>query len=399
MNGIRKVNNTTENIHGYVNDKPLNNPFGLRADVSGSPENNYHNNNPSVSYGQNGRLGGQQMDFYQWGGNSNDNFNVGGGTFSSDKNNDTNSFNTLNNANHQFSTYSNDNHQTYNIPHMMNGTVVQTGMGGMNSGTFTQGNNMLNFGNNTSQLVMGIVSNTVKETTGLNSEKISQLQLWFPQTIASLRSHFAVSHEYVLKKIFLIICPFIMFFTQNKKSFSYNNHTSISSNTSDGGACLPTLFSDLYIPLMGFITYVLADGVINGVFSQFNPQILGSTATFSIVLLITEIILFQLVAYIFSARVLSTLDLISTLGYKYTSIVLCDFVLLSTGGIKTHLFWGLFIYFSISSSLLVYMMLKVISTQSFSNQFSMIQQSGLTIVIFISSLVQIPLCWILLPSI
>ncbi|OII71287.1 uncharacterized protein cubi_01762 [Cryptosporidium ubiquitum] len=397
MNGIRKVNNISEHMHGYGNDKPLNNPFGTRADISGSPENSY-SNNPSTSYNQNGRFGGQQMDFYNWGNNSSDNFNVGG-TFSLNKNDNTNSFNILNNANHQFSTYGNDNFQSYSTPHMMNGTGIQGGMGGMNNVSSAPGNNMLNFGNNTSQLVMGIVSNTVKETTGLNSEKISQLQLWFPQTIASLRSHFAVSHEYVLKKIFLIICPFITFFTQSKKPFSYENHTSISSNANDGGACLPTLFSDLYIPLMGFITYVLADGVINGVFSQFNPQILGSTATFSIVLLITEIILFQLVAYIFSARVLSTLDLISTLGYKYTSIVLCDFVLLSTGGIKTHVFWGLFIYFSISSSLLVYMMLKVISTQSFSNQFSMIQQSGLTIVIFISSLAQIPLCWILLPSI
>ncbi|KAH8584066.1 5 transmembrane domains [Cryptosporidium sp. chipmunk genotype I] len=401
MNGIRKVNSTSEHMHSYGGDKPLNNPFGARANISGFPENNHYSNNPSVSYSQNGQLGGQKIDFYHWESNSNDNFNIGGGTFSFNKNvnMDTNTFNTLNNANHQFPTYSNDNYQTYNTPHM-NGSVVQGVLGGMNNGSSFPSNNMLNFGNNTSQLVMGIVSNTVKETTGLNSEKISQLQLWFPQTIASLRSHFAVSHEYVLKKIFLIICPFITFFTQNKRnSFSYENHTSISSNASDGGACLPTLFSDLYIPLMGFITYVLADGVINGVFSQFNPQMLGSTATFSIVLLTTEIILFQLIAYIFAARVLSTLDLISTLGYKYTSIVLCDFALLSTGGVKTHLFWGLFIYFSISSSLLVYMMLKVISTQSFSNQFSMIQQSGLTIVIFISSLVQIPLCWILLPSI
>ncbi|KAL5368501.1 transmembrane domain-containing protein [Cryptosporidium parvum] len=400
MNGIRKVNNTSEHMHNYGGDKPLNNPFGARANVSGFPENNYYSNNPSMSYSQNGHLSGQQMDFYNWDSNTNNSFNVGSGAFSLNTNDaDSNTFNTFNNANQQFPAFSNDNYQSYNAPEM-NSNGSNGGFGGVNNGGSIPGNNMLNFGNNTSQLVMGIVSNTVKETTGLNSEKISQLQLWFPQTIASLRSHFAVSHEYVIKKILLIICPYITFFTQNKrKSFSYENHTSISSNANDGGVNLPTLFSDLYIPLMGFITYILADGVINGVFSQFNPQMLGSTATFSIVLLITEIILFQLVAYIFAARVLSTLDLISTLGYKYTSIVLCDFALLSTGGIKTYLFWALFIYFSISSSLLVYMMLKVISTRSFSNQFSMIQQSGLTIVIIISSLVQIPLCWILLPSI
>lgn len=395
MNGIRKVNNTSENMYNYGIDKPLNNPFGARANVSGSPENNYYNN-PPVNYGQNGQLGGQQMDFYHWESNSSDDLKVRGGSFLFNNNEgvDSNLLNAAASASSQYPAY-NDGYQTYGSSGMMGGA----GMGGM-SGCSIPGNNMLNFGNSTSQLVMGIVSNTVKETTGLNSEKISQLQLWFPQTIASLRSHFAVSHEYVLKKILLIICPFITFFTQNKrKSFSYDGHTSISSNANDGGMCLPALFSDLYIPLMGFITYVLADGVINGVFSQFNPQILGSTATFSIVLLVAEIILFQMVAYIFAARVLSTLDLISTLGYKYTSIVLCDFVLLSTGGVKNHLFWGLFIYFSVSSSLLVYMMLKVISTQSFNNQFSVIQQSGLTVVIIISSLVQIPLCWVLLPSI
>lgn len=389
MNGIRKISNTSEHVYSYGSDKPLNNPFGARANVSGSPENNYYSNNPPMSYSQNGQFGGQQMDFYNWESNSGEDFKTRDGGFSFNKNEgvDPGSLNTAGGTSSQFPTY-NDGFQTYGSSSMMGG------------GSIPGNNNMLNFGNGTSQIVMGIVSNTVKETTGLNSEKISQLQLWFPQTIASLRSHFAVSHEYVLKKILLIICPFITFFTQNKrKSFSYDGHSSISSSANYGEMCLPTLFSDLYIPLMGFITYVLADGVINGVFSQFNPQILGSTATFSIVLLITEIILFQMVAYIFAARVLSTLDLISTLGYKYTSIVLCDFVLLSTGGVKNHLFWGLFIYFSVSSSLLVYMMLKVISAQSFNNQFSTIQQSGLTVVIIISSLVQIPLCWVLLPSI
>ncbi|KAJ1611317.1 transmembrane domain-containing protein [Cryptosporidium canis] len=400
MNGIRKVNNTSEHMYNYGGDKPLNNPFGARTNISSYPENNYYRNGPSMSYSQNGQFSGQHMDFYNWEGNSSDDLKVGGGSFSLKKNDgiETNSFNAIDGVNNQFATFT-DNNMTYNTPNMMNVTGMQTSMGGVSGGQIPD-NNMLGFGNNTSQLVMGIVSNTVKETTGLNSEKISQLQLWFPQTIASLRSHFAVSHEYVLRKIFLIICPFITFFTQNKrKSFSYEGHTSIYSGENDRGICPPTLFSDLYIPLMGFITYVLADGVINGVFSQFNPQILGSTATFSIVLLITEIILFQLVAYIFAARVLSTLDLISTLGYKYTSIVLCDFMLLFTGGVKSHLFWGIFIYLSVSSSLLVYMMLKVISAQSLSNQFSIIQQSGLTVVIFISSLVQVPLCWVLLPSI
>ncbi|KAH8742148.1 protein with 5 transmembrane domains [Cryptosporidium ryanae] len=264
---------------------------------------------------------------------------------------------------------------------------------------------MFNLNSNTaSQLVMGIVSSTVKETAGLNPEKISQLQLWFPQTIASLKSHFVVSHEYVLKKLLFMIFPFIVFFTHennmNCRALSYENYqNSISSCGESDMRTLPTLFSDLYIPLMGFITYVLADGVINGVFSQFKPQILGSTASFSIVLLITEIILFQLGSYIFAGRVLTTLDLFSSMGYKYTSIVLCDLILLFIGGRRNHIFWFFFIYISLSSSLVVYLMLKVISNHNLSNQYSMIQQSGLTFVILIFSIFQVPLCWILLPSV
>ncbi|KAF7457201.1 YIF1 family protein [Cryptosporidium felis] len=388
-NGVRKVNTAVnQQKFTYMNEKPLNNPFGAHSNVSATPENKYYSNKPS-NFGQNTNWG-QKVDFYNWEGSS----GVGPGDKVSSIN--VSSFSNSNSFNGYMG---NQEYSIYSDKPAPNTSIEGFGFQAGTSVSTAPENNFLNFGNNTSQLVMGIVSNTVKETTGLNSERISQLQLWFPQTIASLRLHFAVSHEYVLRKILLILCPYITFFTQNNgKTLSYESQTSISSIERDGGS-IPTLFSDLYIPLMGFITYVLADGVINGVFSQFNPQILGSTATFSMVLLITEIIIFQLVAYIFSARVLSTLDLASALGYKYTSIVLCDFVLLSTGGVKTRLFWGLFIYFSISSSFLVYMMLKVISTQGLENQFSIIQQSGLTIVIIIFSSVQVPLCWILLPSI
>ncbi|KAH7649134.1 transmembrane domain protein [Cryptosporidium bovis] len=460
----KRDNGIVGNYGNSLINKPLNNPFDVNNHIDSGFQSGPHNDFAGGSNGAHGvNANKHQANYYNW---SNQNLNgnclsnpgVGGNNvFSANvtapiggvRNNDIsdnlfsnlggtidggNYGNSLNNeaisgnSCGSFSSQNNNNLSGYISNLNSNSDKNTFGLGfesvsgkiGNNNTTSTNDNTqsftsqfennnsnfgILNFNNNTtSQLVMGIVSNTVKETAGLNSEKISQLQLWFPQTIASLKSHFVVSHEYVLKKLLFMICPFITFFTHgnniNSRSLSYENYqTSISSRSESDMSALPTLFSDLYIPLMGFITYVLADGVINGVFSQFNPQILGSTATFSIVLLIAEIILFQLVSYIFAGRVLTTLDLFSSMGYKYTSIVLCDIILLFIGGKRNHVFWFFFIYISLSSSLVVYLMLKVISNHKLSNQYSMIQQSGLTFVIIIFSIIQIPLCWILLPSV
>jgi hypothetical protein len=78
---------------------------------------------------------------------------------------------------------------------------------------------------------------------------------------------------------------------------------------------------DLYIPVMGLITYVLLTGFIMGTQMRFTPEDLGINASSLLAWLAFEIILIWL--GLFLARVtaqLSLLDIISYCSYKYISI-------------------------------------------------------------------------------
>ncbi|EEA05051.1 Hrf1 family protein [Cryptosporidium muris RN66] len=252
----------------------------------------------------------------------------------------------------------------------------------------------------TSQFVMGFVANKVKETTGVDSEQISQLQLWFPNTIALLRRHFAVSHEYVARKLFLLVCPFAALATRQGREHIFS--ASSISPQSDSQECsyLPTLFPDLYIPLMSLITYILAVGVIHGAYGHFHPQLLGSTATFASALMFAEVTLIQFCSYIFSGRIQSILEIISALGYKYVSTVLCYIIILITGGIKSNLFWIASLYLSISTVIVIYLTLSYIMKSELYAQYNAAyQKSGSNIVLYVASIIQIPILWSLLPSI
>lgn len=120
-----------------------------------------------------------------------------------------------------------------------------------------------------------------------------------------LRPYFNVSNTYVLRKLLLLVFPF-----KNKDWDTILHMT--------GSLAQP----DLYIPIMGFITYILAKGLSFGMRSEFRPEKLGLVATRSLFLEALFVVTSKLAAYFIDIVDLNALDVVAFSGYKYVIIVL-----------------------------------------------------------------------------
>ncbi|CAD5223389.1 unnamed protein product [Bursaphelenchus okinawaensis] len=94
----------------------------------------------------------------------------------------------------------------------------------------------------------------------------------------TLKYYFAVDTNYVVKKIALIMCPFL--------------HKDWSSHPGANGEQAPPKYNinapDLYIPVMSFLTYVLVAGFVFGTQDRFEPEKLGLLTTNALFYLILE---------------------------------------------------------------------------------------------------------------
>jgi hypothetical protein len=146
---------------------------------------------------------------------------------------------------------------------------------------------------------------------GLVSMGQSYLDSTVNKYAPGLKVYFAVDTSYVLNKIRIILFPY----THREWSPQY-----ISGNPVEPRKDLNV--PDLYIPVMGLITYVLLTGFIMGTQMRFTPEDLGINASSLLAWLAFEIILIWL--GLFLARVtaqLSLLDIISYCSYKYISMI------------------------------------------------------------------------------
>jgi hypothetical protein len=78
--------------------------------------------------------------------------------------------------------------------------------------------------------------------------------------------------------------------------------------------------SDLYIPSMAFVTYILLLAYVKGSRNQFTPDLILATATSAMIFLVCEVLLLKLAFYLLASGSYVSppfLDLISYSGYKY----------------------------------------------------------------------------------
>lgn len=129
--------------------------------------------------------------------------------------------------------------------------------------------------------------------------------------ISKLKYYFAVDTVYVGKKLGLLVFPYM----HDNWEVNYQQDTPVAPRFDINAP-------DLYIPVMGFITYVLVAGLALGTQNRFSPEILGIQASSALVWLIIEVLAVLLSLYLVTVNTdLTTIDLVAFSGYKYVGMI------------------------------------------------------------------------------
>jgi protein transport protein YIF1 len=157
-------------------------------------------------------------------------------------------------------------------------------------------------------------------------------------SVTKLKYYFAVDNRYVMNKLRLIFFPF----THRDWSLKYDQGEQPAQPRYDINA------PDLYIPVMGYITFIVLAGFILGMQERFTPEQLGIQASSALAYNLFELIIYTITLYVTNIQTsLRTLDLVAYSGYKYASIVavLCGCVTFTSG-----LYWILLLYTGLALS-------------------------------------------------
>jgi hypothetical protein len=88
-------------------------------------------------------------------------------------------------------------------------------------------------------------------------------------------------------------------------------------------ACMASSQKADHIVVMAFVTYVLLSTLLAGLRGQFQPELLGFTATTAFAFVIFEILGLKLACYLLSITSESQLlDLVAYSGYKFVGVIL-----------------------------------------------------------------------------
>ncbi|KAG8146878.1 hypothetical protein E2320_013960 [Naja naja] len=113
--------------------------------------------------------------------------------------------------------------------------------------------------------------------------------------INKLKYFFAVDTTYVMKKLGLLIFPYM------HKNWEVRYHRDS----------------------MAFITYILLAGMALGIQKRFSPEVLGMCASTAFVWMVMEVLALLLTLYIAELQSdLGTFDLLAYCGYKYVGMIL-----------------------------------------------------------------------------
>ncbi|KAH8381820.1 hypothetical protein KR009_000453 [Drosophila setifemur] len=139
----------------------------------------------------------------------------------------------------------------------------------------------------------------------------NQFEKWVP--VAKLKYYFAVDNAYVGRKLRLLFFPYV----HKDWSLRYDQEHPVQPRYDVNAP-------DLYLPTMGYITYVIVAGLLLGMQQRFSPEQLGIQASSAMAYSIFELVIYSIALYVMNVKTsLKTLDLLAFTGYKYVNIVVC----------------------------------------------------------------------------
>lgn len=101
----------------------------------------------------------------------------------------------------------------------------------------------------------------------------------------------------------------------------------------------------MYIPTMAFVTYILLLPLLAGLRGQFNPELLGLTATAAFAVVIFEVLGLKLMCYLLNiSNESQLLDLVAYSGYKFVGIIVTLIASEVLRGLGKWVGWTVFLY-------------------------------------------------------
>jgi protein transport protein YIF1 len=174
-------------------------------------------------------------------------------------------------------------------------------------------------------------------------------------SVPALKHYFNVSNSYVVRKLLLVLFPW------RHKPWLRQQARMTTSSTDASGQISQQQYTfnylpprddlnspDMYIPIMAFITYILLSTVLAGMRGSFHPELLGSTTSTALGVVIFEIVVLKIAMYLLSITNDSQLlDLVAYSGYKFVGVIVTLFLAeIFTGGQGTNNWvgWVFFLY-------------------------------------------------------
>ncbi|CAI5723102.1 unnamed protein product [Peronospora farinosa] len=147
----------------------------------------------------------------------------------------------------------------------------------------------------------------------------------------SLKYYFTVNNSYVKSRLKILLLPFRH---KNWRRMG-NGDQDVSKPTQYAPPTHDSNAPDLYIPLMGFLTYILIVGYSKGTSNQFSPDVITKDASYCLVMQLIEIGVLAACLYVLNSSI-SFLDLVSFSGYKYVPLVINTVVFQLLGSIAYY---------------------------------------------------------------
>jgi len=135
--------------------------------------------------------------------------------------------------------------------------------------------------------------------------------------VRELRRYFAVSTDYVLNKLKLILFPYFYRGSWQRSSIQLGKgRETYPPPRADINA------PDLYIPVMGFVTYIIICSIVAGFAGGFKPEMLGIVASKALFLFAIDVVIVRLGYYLLSKVSQSVLDCAALCGYVFVGVAL-----------------------------------------------------------------------------
>jgi len=218
---------------------------------------------------------------------------------------------------------------------------------------------------------------------------------WFPALFMGLQQLFSVGHSFVMRKLLLLLCPFIQRKQGAPAAWAGGDCTQQQQQSSVGpdGLKVDIEEADLYIPSMAYVTYVLLYGVHRGMLKEFNPQVLSDAFSFAMVMMILEVGAFYM-AFYFAGNPVPGLHLLANCGYKYLPCSLMVVSRIIVG--DSNIYYLFFFYLAACAAWSIRRFMLRLEPSQLRQQYGVPASALTTHIITAMAVTQVPICWILL---